>query len=157
MPGTHPKKSAFERHPDQSVEAPESSGFRRFPATTTAQGSRIRLTDSKEWLCNHDGCNKSYRRQQELIRHLREGHGSLPAKCLICDVTWKRPEKLRKHLIDDHGDYFTEKERQRIHQLRGMNNTINFLMEWKLRGSREVTSHQLNAGPYCGMLVGSVG
>lgn len=158
VPGTHPN-SPFERHPDQSFEAPESSEFQRSPATGTAQSSKmIRLNDdSKEWPCDRDGCNKSYRRQQELIRHVREKHGTLPAKCLICDITWKRPEKLRRHLINDHGGHFTEKERQRIHHLRGMNDTIDFLTGWELRGSREVTGQQLNAGPYCGIVIGSVG
>jgi hypothetical protein len=129
IPGTHPN-SPIEHHPDQRVEAPESSGFQRIPEMGTAQGSnlRIRLIGSKEWPCDRDGCNKSYGRPQEVRRHVREKHGILP-ECPICDIKWTRAEKIRTHLIKEHRDHFTKEERQRICHLQGLNNTIDFLNE----------------------------
>ncbi|KAN0124447.1 hypothetical protein V8E52_002096 [Russula decolorans] len=96
----------------------------------TARGSRIKLIDSKEWTCDHDGCNKSYGRPQDVRRHVREKHGILP-ECPICGIKWARAEKIRKHLIKKHRNQFTKEERQQIRHLQRLNNTIDFLREWE--------------------------
>jgi hypothetical protein len=122
MPGTHP----FEHYPDRGVEAPEFGEFQWIPEMGIARSSKNRIKGSKQWKCHHDGCNKSYGRRQEAIRHARDKH-EVSRKCFICGIKWTRPEKIREHLLSKHRHRFTVEERREIHHLRGLNNTIDLL------------------------------
>ena len=126
MPGTH----SFEHHPGQRVEVPEFGEFQSSEIEIT-QDSENNEMDSKEWPCHYDGCDKSYGRRQEVIRHIREKHTILP-KCSICGIELTRPEKIRKHLLFKHRRYFTKEGRQEIRSLRGLDNTIDFLKKWEI-------------------------
>ena len=89
-PGTHP----FERHQGQSVEAPEFGEFRWISEIEIAQSSK---KSHKAWPCHHDGCNKVYKRRQEVRRHKREKHDISP-KCFFCGIKWTRAEIGRAHV-----------------------------------------------------------
>jgi hypothetical protein len=152
MPNTH-SESSFELHPGQRIEAPEIGESQWIPEIEIVQSPKNSVMGSKEWPCQHDGCDKSYGRRPEVRRHIREKHETLP-KCFICGIKWTRAEKIRKHLIYQHRDHFTEEERQEIGHLRGLNNTIDFLKRWELQGSSAVTSDEgrslLHPGPFSG-------
>jgi Zinc finger, C2H2 type len=122
--GTH----SFEHHSGQRVEVPE---FGEFQFSEITQDFKNNEMDSKEWPCHYDGCDKSYGRRQEVIRHIREKHAILP-KCSICGIELTRAEKIRKHLLFKHRRYFTKEERQEISFLRGLDNTIDFLKKWEI-------------------------
>jgi hypothetical protein len=130
MSDTYPE-SSFEHHTGQIVEAPGLGKFQWIPEIIIAQSSENSVMGSKEWPCQHDGCDKSYGRRPEVRRHVREKHEIL-RKCFICGVKWARAEKIRKHLICKHRDHFTEEERQEIGRLRGLNNTIDFLKKLEI-------------------------
>jgi hypothetical protein len=127
LPGARP----FEHHPGQRADAPEFGEFQWIPEIKFAQSSKNRVKGFKEWPCHHNGCNESYRRRQEVIRHIRDKH-EIPPKCFICGIKWTRAEKIRKHLISRHRDHFKEEERQEIRRLRGLNNTIEFLKKLEI-------------------------
>jgi hypothetical protein len=75
MPSTHP----FEHYPpDRRAEVPEFVEFQWIPEMGIAPSSKKR--GSKQWKCLHDGCNKSYGRRQETLRHMRDKH-EISRKC----------------------------------------------------------------------------
>ena len=125
MQGTH-AKWPFEYPPSKRV-----GEFQRIPGFEIAQGGENRLMGPKKWPCHYDDCNKSYRRRQEIIRHIKDRH-EIPSKCFICDFKWTRAVNIRKHLVFKHRDSFTEEERQEIGLLKGLNNTVDFLEKWRL-------------------------
>ena len=123
MPSTHP----FEHYPpDRRVEAPEFVELQWIPELGIAPSSKNRKRGFKQWKCHYGGCNKSYGRRQEAIRHMRDKH-EVSLKCFICGIKWTRPEKIRGHILSKHRLHFTEEERQEILRLRGLNNTIVLL------------------------------
>ena len=128
VPGTYP----FEDHLGQRDEVPEFGEFQSISEIEIAQDSKNNVTESKEWPCPYEGCEKRrYGRHQEVRRHIREKHAILP-KCLICGIKWTRAEKIRKHILLEHRQHFTKKERQEICDLRGLDNTIDFLKKWEI-------------------------
>lgn len=114
----------------EKVEAPEFGRFQLIPGIEIAQSSKNRAVGPK-WSCPYDGCDKGYRRPQDVRRHIRDKHKN-PFKCLICGIKWTRSEKIRKHLVSKHRNHFTEEECQEIGLIEGLNSTIDFLKKWEV-------------------------
>ncbi|KAH9983985.1 hypothetical protein BJV77DRAFT_219538 [Russula vinacea] len=132
LEGTHP----FGHHLDRRVEALELGEFQWIPETGIAPSSDDRIRGSREWPCHHVGCNKSYGRRQEAIRHTRDKH-EFSRTCFICDIKWTRADMIRKHLLFKHRHHFTEEELREIRQLQGLNNTIELLKRLEISKALE--------------------
>lgn len=76
------------------------------PSVTTAftnaqlpgQGS---VSGGRQYGC--DICKKTFKRRQELMRHVRDVHGS-PRQCPLCPYEWTRAYKVKAHLLKVHSD-----------------------------------------------------
>jgi hypothetical protein len=66
-------------------------------------------------------CSTSFKRSQELKRHLSQVH--MPKReCPFgesCTHKWKRPAKIKDHIIEAHGSEFHPEVLQEIRKLRG--------------------------------------
>ena len=114
----------------------ELGEFQWIPETGIAPSSDDRIRGSREWPCHHVGCNKSYGRRQEAIRHTRDKH-EFSRTCFICDIKWTRADMIRKHLLFKHRHHFTEEELREIRQLQGLNNTIELLKRLEISKALE--------------------
>jgi len=72
---------------------------------TKPEDQRSRNVDGKvRPVCVY--CNKSFGRDQELQRHMKDIH-TPRRQCPFCEVTWTRPDKIKAHIVADHADKFT--------------------------------------------------
>ncbi|KAF8485164.1 hypothetical protein DFH94DRAFT_266342 [Russula ochroleuca] len=117
------------------VQLLDVPNFQWISETGSAPSSKNGRQNSKEWPCGYKGCNKRYGRRQEAFRHMRDKH-EIPHECFVCRIKWTRAEKIREHLLSRHQDHFTEEECQEIRHLRGLNDTIKFLITRRQRSSK---------------------
>ena len=59
------------------------------------------------WLCEKEGCGRTYVRHRDLLRHLREHANkdagvSHPCTYVACTRSFMRPDQLRTHIKNDH-------------------------------------------------------
>ena len=121
---THPISPVpSQRHVDKAVRAAAYTYPQQVPAT---RNIKCVGQNRKEWLCSRSGCNKGYRRKQELERHTKDKHDD-PNNCPFCRFTWTRPERMGRHLLKQHRRHFTKEEHREIRGLRGREDMIGFL------------------------------
>ena len=140
--GTHPISPIPGQHHWEVVEAVEFTGSQQVPKTRVMQNVKRGGKSRKEWVCNHSGCDKRYRRKQELKRHTKDKHED-PNNCPFCCFTWTRPDRMGSHLLCLHRCYFTMEQRREICGLRGREDMIDFLA--KCRATR-VPSNNASGG-----------
>ncbi|KAI9432862.1 hypothetical protein H4582DRAFT_1038619 [Lactarius indigo] len=59
------------------------------------------VSGGRRYGCGH--CNTRFKRRQELMRHVRDVHGS-PRQCPLCPYEWTRAYKVKAHLLKVHSD-----------------------------------------------------
>lgn len=119
------------QHRDPAAPILEGLDFtvpQRVPEIGSSKRSNRGRRESKKCLCRYVNCGKSYGRFQDLERHIREKHQTLP-KCPFCDTNLARAEKIRRHLIINHQDCFTEEELRQIRRLKSRKDTIQLVAE----------------------------
>ena len=119
------------QHRDPAAPILEGLDFavpQRVPEIESSKRSKRGRRESKKYLCHYVNCGKSYGRSQDLNRHIRENHQTLP-KCPFCSTNLVRAEKLRRHLIIKHQDRFAVEELRQIRRLKSRKDTIRLVAE----------------------------
>jgi len=128
---THPISPIPDQHHwDEVVGAVGFTALQQVPETQGVQNVKYAGKGPKEWLCGHSGCNKRYRRKQELKRHTKDKHED-PDNCPFCRFTWTRPDRMGHHILGQHRRHFTNEEHREIRGLRGREDMICFLSRYR--------------------------
>lgn len=61
-----------------------------------------------------DQCDKAFKRNSELVRHLTSHSDDRPYVCKTCGTSYKRSNHLRRHIESQHGTTLTNRRVQRL-------------------------------------------
>ncbi|KAH9074303.1 hypothetical protein EDB83DRAFT_1953337 [Lactarius deliciosus] len=77
----------------------------RFSPSETSQKTELPrqggVSDGRQYGCGL--CTKTFKRRQDLMRHVRDVHGP-PRQCPLCPYEWTRAYKIKAHLLKAHSD-----------------------------------------------------
>ena len=61
-------------------------------------------SDSRPFQCAIDGCDKSFKLNKDLTRHLKQVHGPKQHQCLICLKSFTADKSLKTHIASVHDE-----------------------------------------------------
>jgi hypothetical protein len=103
-----------------------ASSIKKFISVRQLSGRPVIVNDmSGRWGCLHGDCKATFRRHQELKRHVVHVHMP-PRRCPFCLYTWRRPHNIKTHLIENHRDKFLREVLDEIPAL-GARDLVQFL------------------------------
>ncbi|KAH9172727.1 hypothetical protein EDB89DRAFT_856972 [Lactarius sanguifluus] len=71
------------------------------PRRPSCSGRAVCLPGGRQYGC--ELCKKTFKRRQDLMRHVRDVHGP-PRQCPLCPYEWSRAYKIKAHLLKAHSD-----------------------------------------------------
>ncbi|KAM5349647.1 hypothetical protein ACJ41O_006152 [Fusarium nematophilum] len=75
------------------------------PYATSVDGTALDADDtidSRAYQCTAPGCQRSYRRHEHLLRHVRAHNSQKPFKCPKCQKSYSRQDVLKRHVAQLH-------------------------------------------------------